>query len=354
MSTGAPGPAASAPLRVGIVGPLLGVNPGWVTTQGEVLAAHLADDGVDVRTTSAVVPRLRRALDVVRTVRRWRGEVDAVVVLGFSGPALVLTELGVRSGRRLGVPVVLWLHGGDLPAHAERRPRQVRRVLAAADRLVAPSPYLAALGALVGEPVEVIPNVLPAPADARARTSAVPRLLWMRTFHPLYRPELAVEAFARLHAEVPTATLTMAGQDKGELDATRRRVDDAGLGAAVHFPGFLDPDAKVAAFASHDVFLNTTRTDNAPVSLLEAAAHGLVVVSTPAGGIGTLFTDGVDALLAPDAAGLAGAVARVLADDALAARLSAAGLALARTAEWADVGPRWHRLLAGVVRSGAG
>ena len=115
------------------------------------------------------------------------------------------------------------------------------------------------------------------------------------------------------------------------------------------FPGFLDPAAKARAFADHDVFLNTTRTDNAPVSLLEAAAHGLVVVSTPAGGIMALFADGTDALLAPDAPGLATAVERVLADDELTARLSAAGLALARSADWAEVGPRWHRLLAEVT-----
>ncbi len=347
--TGPPPAPAPAPVRVGIVGPLLGVNPGWVTTQGEVLAEHLAADGVAVRTTSGVVPRLRRAVDVARSVRSWRGEVDVVVVLGFSGPALALTELGVRSARRLGVPVVLWLHGGDLPDHAARRPRRVRRVLAAADRLVAPSPYLARLGALVGEPVEVIPNVLPAPADPHPRTTARPRLLWMRTFHPLYRPELAIDAFTRVHAAVPTATLTMAGQDKGGLAVARRAVDAAGLGAAVRFPGFLDPAGKAQAFADHDVFLNTTRTDNAPVSLLEAAAHGLVVVSTPAGGITELFHDGVDALLAPDAAGLATAIGRVLDDGALATRLSAGGLALARAAEWGEVGPRWHRLLAEVA-----
>jgi glycosyltransferase involved in cell wall biosynthesis len=99
------------------------------------------------------------------------------------------------------------------------------------------------------------------------------------------------------------------------------------------------------AFAQHDVFLNTTRVDNAPVSLLEAAAHGLVVVSTPAGGITELFTDGVDALLAGDADGLAAAVSRVVDDPVLARRLSGAGLVLADSASWAQVGPVWHDLL---------
>lgn len=339
----------ATPTRVGVVGPLLGANPGWVVTQGEVLAEHLADDGLIVHTTSSVVPRVRRALDVVRTVSRWRGSVDVVVVLAFSGAAFSMTELGIRAARRLGVPVVVWLHGGNLPEFTRRHPRRVRRVLALADRLVAPSPYLARLGEAVGRVVEVIPNVLPVAAEATPRTSARPRVLWMRTFHPLYRPELAVETFARVRARHPDAHLTLAGQDKGGLEATRSRVVDAGIEDSVDFPGFLDPAAKARAFADHDVFLNTTRVDNAPVSLLEAAAHGLVVVSTPAGGIADLFDDGLDALLAPDAAGLAESIERVLTEPELAARLSAAALVLARGADWAEVGPRWHVLLRAVA-----
>jgi glycosyltransferase involved in cell wall biosynthesis len=172
----------------------------------------------------------------------------------------------------------------------------------------------------------------------------------MRTFHPLYRPDLAVAAFAELHRRRPSATLTLAGQDKGELQATRRLVDAAGLGAAVTFAGFLDRSAKAEAFAAHDLFLNTTRTDNAPVSLLEAAAHGLVVVSTPAGGIADLFTDGLDVLLAEDADALADAMEAVLDDPTLAERLSAAGRRLAESASWAQVGPRWHELLDDLIR----
>ncbi|HMQ24526.1 MAG TPA: glycosyltransferase family 4 protein, partial [Acidimicrobiales bacterium] len=333
----------AATTRVGVVGPLLGANPGWVVTQGEVLAAHLTEDGLSVQTTSAVVPRVRRAIDVARTVSRWRGSVDVVIVLAFSGAAFGMTELGIRSARRLGVPVIVWLHGGNLPEFVRRHPRRVRRVLDLADRLVAPSPYLAALGTALGREVAVIPNVLPAAAEATVRTSARPRVLWMRTFHPLYRPELAVETFARVRARHPDARLTLAGQDKGGLPAARSLVVAEGLDGSVDFPGFLDPAGKARAFADHDVFLNTTRVDNAPVSLLEAAAHGLVVVSTPAGGIVDLFHDGVDSLLAPDADGLADAIERVLTEPALAASLSAAALALARSADWAEDGPRWHR-----------
>ena len=223
--TGPPPAPAPAPVRVGIVGPLLGVNPGWVTTQGEVLAEHLAADGVAVRTTSGVVPRLRRAVDVARSVRSWRGEVDVVVVLGFSGPALAPHRAGraVRPApRRACRPC-----GCTAATSRPRRPppRRVRRVLAAADRLVAPSPYLARLGASWASPSRSSRTCC-----RRRRTPRAPppgRGCSGCGRSTLYRPELAIGAFTRVHAVVPTATLTMAGQDKGRVFAVARRAVDA-------------------------------------------------------------------------------------------------------------------------------
>lgn len=342
------------PTRVGIVGPLLGSNPGWPVSQGEILAAHLTDDGMVVRTTSGLVPRVRRVVDTFHTITSWRDEVDVLVVLTFSGPAFSLTDLARRVGSRLDVPLVLWLHGGNLPRFAARHRRWAHSVLSSADRIVAPSRYLAAMSEGLGHPADIIPNTIPTVTGGhRPRRLVRPRLLWMRTFHPLYQPALAVEVVDVLRELVPGVVLTMAGQDKGELEATRELVQRLGLQDHVRFVGFLDDARKAQAFAENDLFINTTRTDNAPVSLLEAAAHGLPIVSTPAGGITDLFTEGDDALLASSAAGLAGAVARLLADPVLTERLSGAGIALAANATWPNVGPQWHRLLHEITHSRA-
>jgi glycosyltransferase involved in cell wall biosynthesis len=168
----------------------------------------------------------------------------------------------------------------------------------------------------------------------------------MRTFHPVYHPEMAIDALAELHRTHPTATLTMAGQEKGSLDAVRERVRDRGLTAAVRFPGFLGPAAKAREFGSHDIFLNTNRVDNMPVSVLEAAAFGLPVVATAVGGIPYLLEDGVTGLLVADgdARAMAGASRRLLDERGLAARLSANGRALAESCGWEAVKPEWEAL----------
>lgn len=338
------------PARVGIVGPILGHHPGWVVSQGERLAEQLAGDGLAVKTTSGRIRRLPRALDTAKTMRSWKGAVDVVVVMVFSGPAFAMADLASRSARALGVPVALWLHGGNLPTFSERHPRWVRRVFERAEVLVAPTTYLQSVGEAWGRPCVVIDNLSPdEPAPFERRGRREPRLLWMRTFHPLYRPELAVEVLGELVRRHPEALLTMAGQDRGSLESTRALVRQNGLDEHVRFPGFLGHDQKHEAFREHDIFLNTTRADNAPVSLIEAAAHGVSIVSTSVGGIPALFPDGEAALLADSAQGLCAAVTRLLDEPGLADALAHAAHDRSMDCTWERVGPRWHSLLTEVT-----
>lgn len=318
---------------------MLGSNPGWAVGQGEVLAALLAREGWDVRTASSRVNRWLRLADVATSPWRWRGHVDVLVLMVFSGPAFRLVEAASVAASRLGMPMIHWLHGGNLVDFAGRHPERVRRVLARSRVAVAPSQFLA-------EPfgARVIPNVVDLDQyPCRHRAHIAPRLLWMRTFHELYRPDLALQVLERLNGT--GATLTMAGQDKGLLAETRRRAEEMGLD--VRFPGFLDAEGKRREFAAHDVFLNTNRVDNAPVSVVEAAAFGLPVVSTDVGGIPSLLRDGEEALLVPegDAEAMANAVRRLLEEPGLAGRLSAAGREVAERSSWTRVRPLWEELL---------
>jgi glycosyltransferase involved in cell wall biosynthesis len=332
--------------RLCIVGPLLGRNPGWSVGQGEVMADLLARDGYVVRETSRLPARAPRLADTAASLLRWSRQTDVVLVLVFSGRSFVVADLATWMAKRLGKPVILALHGGNLPAFAERHRTWSRRVLGRGDRLVAPSSYLAqALGAL-GLEVTIIPNVLePERYPYRQRRALSPTLLWMRTFEDNYRPELAIEALAAVRASRPAASLTMAGQNqRGRLKAVRCRANDLGLGDCVEFVGFLDPAGKWRQFSRHDIFLNTTRTDNMPVSLLEAAACGLPIVSTSVGGIPFVFQHEQNALLVEggDAHEMALAVERLLTDPELAAALSRNGRALAERCSWQAVRANWQ------------
>lgn len=341
--------------RLAFLGPALGRHPGWVTTQGEVLAGLFASQGHPVVVSSGHRHPVARAVHHAATLVRHRRDVDVAVVSVFSGRAFALAEEALLLSRALGIPRVAWLHGGNLPDWSVNRERRVRRVLGAADAVVAPSGYLARWARAHGADVRVIPNVLDLEGyHFRARPSLRPRLLWMRTFQELYAPDVAVRVLAGLRSHGVDARLTMAGQDKGSLGATRDLAERLGVAGWIDFPGFVSGAAKARLLDDHDIFLNTNLVDNAPVTVLEAAASGLVVVSTAVGGMPDLLPDGLAASLVPpaDPDAMVDAVQRLLADPTTAASLADAARSVAVRSAWPSVRQEWLDLTAEVRAPG--
>jgi glycosyltransferase involved in cell wall biosynthesis len=319
----------------------------------ETLGPLLVGAGHDVEATSDDPSAPRRAVAMARATARHRSDVDAVVVHLYSGRAFLVEDLVSRlAGDR---PLVGYLSGGGFPAFGTRHPGWVRRVLDRFDLLVAPSPWLARwAGEATATPAVVVPNPLDLePYPHRVRTSVRPRLLWLRAYHPIYAPEVAVRAAAQLADRHPDLHLTMAGGDKGERRAVADLARSLGLGSRIVVGGFAGPAAKKALFADHDVFVNSSRVDNRPVSVVEAAASGLCVVSTDVGGMPDLVEDGVSALLVPpdDPPAVAAAVSRLVDDPALAARISAGAREVAEAGRPEVVLAAWDRLLSGLVWS---
>ncbi|MFQ5421268.1 MAG: glycosyltransferase family 4 protein [Anaerolineae bacterium] len=330
-----------------LVGPMLGGNPGWVVSQGEVLAQFLTQEGYPVRLTSTLPNRYLRLGDMVRSLITWRRQIDVIVLMVFSGPAFGMADAAGLIARRLGKPLVLWLHGGSLPAFGRHYSRWARRVYRRGDAIVSPSGYLADATRQLGFAVRVIPNLISLDRYPYCHRAVVqPRLLWMRTFHDIYHPEMAVETLDYLRDAYPQAMLTMAGQEKGKLEAVKALVRQKGLAERVRFAGFLDMRGKQQAFAQHDIYLNTNRVDNMPVSVVEAAAFGLPIVATAVGGIPHLLTHEQTALFVPDgdAVGMAAAVHRLLAERGLAGRLSENGRLLAESCSWPQVKQQWGQV----------
>jgi len=335
-------------VRLLLVAPLLS-GAGRVPDVFETLGPLLRRGGHEVTMTSTRTASVARALDQALTTRRLRREAEVVVVHLYSGRAF-LTE-DVVSALAGGTRLIGVLAGGGLPAFGARRPRWVRRVLDRFDTLVAPSPYLARWAAsCTRTPVTVIPNPLDLePYPFRNRAPLRPRLLWLRAYHEIYAPDDAVRAVAGLTAAHPDVRLTMVGDDKGRRAEVAHLVGSLGLEAQVTVDGFAGPERKRALFEDHDLFLNTSRVDNRPVSVVEAAAGGLVVVSTEVGGVADLVEDGRSALLVPpgDTDAMADAVDRVLVDPVLAGRISAGGRAVAEQGTPDRVLAAWDALLQG-------
>jgi len=110
----------------------------------------------------------------------------------------------------------------------------------------------------------------------------------------------------------------------GELEKVREYADVCGVGRHVHLLGWVTGGTKQSELAAARIYALPSYHEAMPVSLLEAMAAGLPVVSTRVGGIPDVVDDEVDGLLidAGDVKALTAALARLISDDKLAMQLS--------------------------------
>jgi glycosyltransferase involved in cell wall biosynthesis len=320
----------------------------------EELAKLLPTAGWQVLTASTKPKRLPRLCDMIATVWLQRRNYDVAQVEVYSGSAFFWAEAVCWTLRLAGKPYVLALHGGDLPAFSRRWPGRVRHLLSKAARVTTPSNYLLNEMETFRPDLQLLPNFLELEAyQFRARTRPRPRLMWLRAFHNLYNPQLAPKVLALLVSEFPEMELIMLGPDKrdGSLASTQQVARTLGVEDKITIAGQVPKSQVPFRISQGDIFLNTTNADNTPVSVLEAMATGLCVVSTNIGGIPYLLEHESDALLVPpnDPVAMARAVRRIMLESNLAARLS--GQARHKAEEWdtSVILPRWETLLAVVA-----
>lgn len=214
---------------------------------------------------------------------------------------------------------------------ANRLTYRRNRVVTAVSEAVA-----ATVAGYPGPEVEVVPNGVAVAVDHEASSRARdelglgprdPLVVHTGNIRPGKGHDLLVEATATLVELRPEVTVVSIGGEKfpGSLERLRRTASDRGLDGRLRFLG-RRPDA-LAFMAAADVYLNPAEIEGLPVTILEAMALGRPVVATAAGGVPSVVKHEETGLLVEpgDAAGLAVALERLLADRPLAQELAAAG-----------------------------
>lgn len=256
-------------------------------------------------------------------------------------PAMLMARL-------FGKRVVLNYHSGEAADHLAHWGALVHPWLQLAHEIVVPSEYLRRVFARYGYRSRVIANIVDTSRFRfRARSALRPRLLCTRNFEPHYRVDVTIEAFALLRQRYPEATLTLAGV--GSEEQRLRRLAALLAPRGIRFVGRVEPENMPDLYDEADIFVNASIIDNQPVSLLEAFAAGLPVVSTATGDIAAMVRDGETGLLvAPqDPKAMAEAVTTLIEDPPRAARIAhRARLELERHT-WSQVRHAWTSVYAG-------
>ena len=326
---------------------------GFTPTNIDTLGPLLESEGYDVVYGGTRKNFFFRLVEMAMVVLKNRKTAGAVIVDTYSTLAFLYAYMVAVLCTRFKIPFIPILHGGNLPARIAKSPKMADKVFRESYRNIVLSGYLGKVLDEKGIPYDVIFNNIDLSAYAfRHRSALQPTLLWVRSFHEVYRPEMAIMVLAKVRETFPDAKLCMVGPDKdGSLERCRGLVADLALESCVTFTGKLTKADWLERAANFDIFINTTNFDNLPVSIIEAQALGFPIVSTDVGGIPYLITDGVDGVLTPvgDVDAMAGKVTALLANPELAGKLSANARLSAERFDWGKIKLQWNDLLRPLV-----
>jgi glycosyltransferase involved in cell wall biosynthesis len=298
-----------------------------------------------------------------RMARRVARQADATVVHGH----WVIPGGAIAMLAATGLPLVISLHGSDVYV-AERSAvaaRVARAVFARAGWVTACSDDLLARARTLGaraEASEVVPygvdpvRFRPDPA-ARAAVRArfgvgadAPLVFAAGRFVRKKGFEYLVQAMAHVVRRRPDVTLLLAGS--GDLEGEYRALaSSVGAAERMLWPGLLSQDEVAACLAAADVAVVPSvrdaagNVDGLPNVVLEAMASGTPLVTTPAGGIGRVATDGETALVVPegDVESLGRAIEALLVDADLRRHLGSRAHALVEQRHaWDGVAARFE------------
>ncbi len=348
------------PLRVLIVAPSPEMIGGQSVQAAALLAGFRAEPSIEVG-FQPIDPRLPGPFGVLQRVRYVRTLVtsilyvagllarvprcDVVHVFSASYLSFVLAPTpAILIGRLFGRRVVLNYHSGEAEDHLRRWASAVPTIRLA-HSVVVPSRYLVEVFARFGMHARAIENVVDTDRFRfRSRDPIRPVFLSNRNLEPLYNVACVLWAFSGIQKRFPEARLVVAGDGRERVALVElARVLDL---ENVEFVGRVAPARMPELYDAADVFLNGSDIDNMPVSIIEAFAAGVPVVTTDAGGIPYMVSHEETGLIAPcgDGEALARLAIRLVETPTLATRIARRARDECERYRWAAVRDEWLRL----------
>lgn len=322
-----------------------GLTPGTI----ELLSEKLAESFTIITASEKKKP-VWRLLDMCRCIYVNRYHADYVLIDTYSTSAFYFAWACGMVCQLFNLKYIPILHGGYLPKRLLRNPILTSQLFNNAYKLVAPSGYMKQRFEMEGyNHIEIIPNFIrPTSYPFHHRTNISPNLLWVRSFHHTYNPQMAVKVLQLLHEKGIKANLCMVGPDKdGTLEKCKMMASSLKLDEHIHFTGRLSKEDWIALSANYDIFINTTHVDNTPVSIIEAMALGMCIISTNVGGVPFILSNGINAKLVndDDADAMCNDIILYLDHPEITSMYSTAARLQAEQWSWTNVKQLWLNLL---------
>ena len=272
--------------------------------------------------------------DIDRAVGFLR-ELGSPPVLFEYGPTALR---GLEIVEKAGSELIVHFHGSDVSKRL-RNPLlkgQYRKLFDKARGIIAPSKFLLDRLIAVGCPPEKA-HVVPCGVDPDGFRTPTPdpnKLIAVGRLVDKKAPLTTIRAFARVAEKHPQAHLDIVGtgallEPAAALVSRLAMADQITLHGALPHEKVRDMLCNASLFLQHSVTAKSGDTEGMPVSILEAMAVGLGIITTRHSGIPEAITDGREGLLTDehDEAAMGTAIDRLLADPDEARALGAAAQA---------------------------
>ncbi|MFA0964674.1 glycosyltransferase family 4 protein [Roseivirga sp. BDSF3-8] len=317
------------------------------TSPSRKVAEVLNKQGLKSSFVSSFTNRLYRVPDILMRVISYPYSILHIDV--YSGNAFRIAETTARLALKRKKPYVLALHGGSLPEFFQNNADRINELFSQASFIYTPSNYLHRFFNKQNPDCAItyMPNMVDLAAfSPKPVYGPVKKLLWVRAFTPIYNPDIAPKVLHELGKDYPDLTLTMVGPDKGLLPQIKSLADDLGVADRISFTGPVPNASLPEVYRNHDVLLNTTSYESFGMSVAEAAASGLPVISSRVGELPLIWNEGSDILFTSEVKAEAFAVhlRKLLEDSQLAEELGRSASINVKNFDEEKLAQRWAHI----------
>lgn len=353
--------AADAPLRVLIVAPSLDILGGQAVQAKRLIERLREEPSLDV-SFLPINPPFPKALKKVQGIKYIRSirstliywtlllarvrKYDVIHIYSASYLSFVISPTpALLIAKLYGKKIVLNYHSGQAEDHLERWKRTAIPTIRLADITVVQSEYLVDVFARFGLTTHAIFNHVETDRfNFRERRPLRPLFLSNRNFEPLYNVGCVLRAFALVQQRFNEARMIVVG-DGSQRAELEKLATDLNL-RHIEFTGLIAPEKMAGMYDAADIFLNGSEVDNMPLSLLEAFASGLPVVTTDAGGIPYMVANGETGFVVSkgDHEAMAERAIHLLSDNELAVKMANRAREECSRYSWAAVRNKWLKV----------
>lgn len=268
---------------------------GGISGQVEILLKNFNSKNIKIDLFNTKTNNIKRLLLFPKLLLKGKN-YDIFHIHGCSFMGFYPIVLGVFIGKILKKEIIITYHGGGLQKFMEQYEKIVKFFLLKADVITVPSLYLKNILDMYHINSVVLANIIREDnVYYKKREIIRPYLTVTRSLEPVYNISLVIDAFFEIKKVYKNSRLRIIGE--GSLkEKLINKVKALGL-SDVEFVGRVENSGIGKELNKSDIYINPSTKDSFSVSMFEAFACGLPVISTNVGGISNFVIDGENGFL---------------------------------------------------------